>query len=209
MGGSSSQPQSSQPRSPINAFLIEELYTPEFSESLQENTGCWQQPDPYEATTQTSSKRRRRQPAPAKRGSERGNARKKDGFWVEVMEYIESKTKMKGHRTYDMESGVRDEDYVQKEMVHYQGSSKRHKLSGSSSFNTEFGDASINLNNIVADNDEVQEIRRLGVRDKARAYAKNKGSKASGSSTMNDDALARLVVNEMTTAEVEQSEAFI
>ncbi|GJY57553.1 hypothetical protein Tco_0456668 [Tanacetum coccineum] len=70
-------------------------------------------------------------------------------------------------------------------------------------------DASINLNNTVADDDEVQEIRRPGGRDKARAAAKNKGSKASGSSTMNDDALARLVVNEMTTAEVEQREAFI
>ncbi|GKB88127.1 hypothetical protein Tco_0960399 [Tanacetum coccineum] len=45
--------------------------------------------------------------------------------------------------------------------------------------------------------------------DKARAAAKNKGSRASGSSTMNDDALAKLVVNEMTTAEVEQREAFI
>ncbi|GJX29420.1 hypothetical protein Tco_0237499 [Tanacetum coccineum] len=67
----------------------------------------------------------------------------------------------------------------------------------------------INLNTTVADEDEVQEIRRTGGRDKARAAAKNKGSKASGSSTMNDDALARLVVNELTTAEVQQREAFI
>ncbi|GJZ07464.1 glutathione S-transferase T3-like protein [Tanacetum coccineum] len=122
------------------------------------------------------------------------------------------------------ESGAGDEDYVQKAMVHYQaetglpfkfrhcwdvlkdspkfqdiafpnlnqgsqGSSKRHKSSGSSSFNIESGDA-----------------RR---RDKAKAAAKNKGSKASASLTMNDDALARLVVNEMTAAEVEQREAFI
>ncbi|GJS63625.1 hypothetical protein Tco_0678189 [Tanacetum coccineum] len=90
-----------------------------------------------------------------------------------------------------------------------QGSSKRHKSSGSSSFNTESGDASINLNNIVADDDEVQEIRQPVGRDKARAAVKNKGSKAPGSSTMNDDALAMLAVNEMTTAEVEQREAFI
>ncbi|GKG34468.1 hypothetical protein Tco_0437164, partial [Tanacetum coccineum] len=33
----------------INAFPIEELYTPEFSESLQENTAYWQEPNPYEA----------------------------------------------------------------------------------------------------------------------------------------------------------------
>ncbi|GJZ35751.1 hypothetical protein Tco_0581568 [Tanacetum coccineum] len=89
------------------------------------------------------------------------------------------------------------------------GSSKRHKSSGSSSFNTKSRDASINLNNIVAGDDEVQEIRQPVGRDKARAAAKNKGSKTSGSSTMNDDALAMLVVNEMTTAEVEQREAFI
>ncbi|GJZ94880.1 hypothetical protein Tco_0667083 [Tanacetum coccineum] len=97
-----------------------------------------------------------------------------------------------------------------------QGSNKRHKSSGSSSFNTESGDASINLNNtiasddeVVVDDDEVQEIRRPVGRDKARAAAKNKGSKASASSTMNDDALARLVVNEMTAAEVEQREKII
>ncbi|GKE34238.1 hypothetical protein Tco_1453560, partial [Tanacetum coccineum] len=33
--------------------------------------------------------------------SERGNKRKKDGFLVEVIEYIESKTKMEGRQTYD------------------------------------------------------------------------------------------------------------
>ncbi|GKE16559.1 hypothetical protein Tco_1424136, partial [Tanacetum coccineum] len=49
MGGSSSQPRTDPPRSPINAFSIEELYTPEFSKSLQENTVYWQEPNPYEA----------------------------------------------------------------------------------------------------------------------------------------------------------------
>ncbi|GJT41620.1 glutathione S-transferase T3-like protein [Tanacetum coccineum] len=199
--------------------------------------------------------------------SERGNARKKDGFWVEVLEYIESKTKQEGRRTYDMvvgkwkvvrpavvrfcgiysnvmrmaqESGAGDEDYIQKAMIHYQaecglpfkfrhcwevlkdspkfqeiafpnfnqgsqGSSKRQKSSGSSSFNAESGDASINLNNTVNDEDDVQEIRRPEGRDKA----KNKGSKASGSSTMNDDALARLMVTELTAAEVAQREKFM
>ncbi|GJY48351.1 hypothetical protein Tco_0438307 [Tanacetum coccineum] len=86
-----------------------------------------------------------------------------------------------------------------------QGSSKRHKSSGSSSFNAESGDANINLNNIVDDEDDVQEIRRPEGKDKE----KNKGSKASGSSTMNDDALARLMVTEMTAAKVAQLEKFI
>ncbi|GJU29225.1 putative reverse transcriptase domain-containing protein [Tanacetum coccineum] len=35
-----------------------------------------------------------------------------------------------------------------------EGGSKRHKSYGSSSFNTEYGEASINLNTTVGDNDE-------------------------------------------------------
>nr|GEV48011.1 hypothetical protein [Tanacetum cinerariifolium] len=72
-------------------------------------------------------------------------------------------------------------------------------------------DASINLNTNVADKDEdeVQKIRRPGGRDKARAAGKNKGSKMSGSPTMNDDALYRLMVTEMTTHEKEQRETFL
>nr|GEU71027.1 protein ALP1-like [Tanacetum cinerariifolium] len=111
-----------------------------------------------------------------------GNVRKQDGFWYEVLEYMESKTKQ--------ESGAGDEDYVQRAMIHYQadtglpfkfrhcwdvlkdspkfkeisfsnfnigseGGSKRHKSSGSSSFNTESGDASIHLNTNVVDEEEV------------------------------------------------------
>nr|GEV79063.1 hypothetical protein [Tanacetum cinerariifolium]GEY40477.1 hypothetical protein [Tanacetum cinerariifolium] len=91
------------------------------------------------------------------------------------------------------------------------GGSKRHKSSGSSSFNTESKDACINLNTNAGDNneDEVREIQRLEVRDIVRAAGKNKGSKASGSSTMNDDALARLMVTEMTAQKKEQCEAFL
>ncbi|GJX77663.1 hypothetical protein Tco_0324474 [Tanacetum coccineum] len=135
--------------------------------------------------------------------SERGNTRKKVGFWVEVMEYIESKTKQEGRRTYDMVVGKWK---VVRPAV---GSSKMHKSSGSSSFNAKSGDASINLNNTVDDEDDMQEIRRPKGRDKAKDTAKNKGSKASGSSTMNDDALARLMVTEMTAKEVAQREKFM
>nr|GEX81345.1 hypothetical protein [Tanacetum cinerariifolium] len=42
-----------------------------------------------------------------------------------------------------------------------------------------------------------------------RDKVKNKRSKASGSSTMNDDALARLMVTEMTATEVAQREQFM
>ncbi|GJV26738.1 hypothetical protein Tco_1383186 [Tanacetum coccineum] len=117
------------------------------------------------------------------------------------------------------ESGAGDEDYVQRAMIHYQdetgvpfkfrhcwdvlkdspkfqeiafpnfnqgseGSSKRHKSSGSK-------------NSTTRD------------KDKARVVAKNKCPNASGSPTMNDDALAKLMVNEMTSTEVQQREVFM
>ncbi|GJY99922.1 hypothetical protein Tco_0517352 [Tanacetum coccineum] len=253
MGGSSSQPRTDPPRSLINAFPIEELYTPEFSESLQENTAYWQEPNTYEvagervATTPTKKKKATRNSqkkaiqtddAPQQtawtaeeeialakgwraisENSQHGNARKKYGFcygapdrgsilWVygNVM-----------HMAQESRAGY--EDYVQRAMIHYQdetgvpfkfhhcwdvlkdsskfqeiafpnfnqgseGSSKRHKSSGSRDSTTRG-------------------------RDKARAAAKNKGSKTSGSSTMNDDALSRLMVNEMIYAEVQQRKAFM
>ncbi|GJZ03773.1 hypothetical protein Tco_0537048, partial [Tanacetum coccineum] len=89
--------------------------------------------------------------------------------------------------------------------------SKRHKSSGSSSFNIESGKTSINLITNVGNNDEdeVQEIRRPEGRDKVRGAGKNKGSKTSGSSTINDDALARLMVTEMTAPEKEERLAFL
>ncbi|GJW97698.1 hypothetical protein Tco_0179506 [Tanacetum coccineum] len=110
-----------------------------------------------------------------------------------------------------MESGAGYEDYVQRAMNHYQtetGLPLNFVIVGIS-FNTESGDASINMNTNVVDEDEVQEIRRPGGRDKARAAAKNKGSKAPGSSTMNDDALARLMVTETITQEKAERLAFM
>ncbi|GKA22952.1 glutathione S-transferase T3-like protein [Tanacetum coccineum] len=93
----------------------------------------------------------------------------------------------------------------------WSGGSKRHKSSGSSSFNTESREQSINLNTIVGDTDEdeVQEIRPED-RDKARAAArKKKGSKSAGSSNVNEDALAKLMVTERTAQEKEERLAFL
>ncbi|GJY46644.1 hypothetical protein Tco_0435707 [Tanacetum coccineum] len=76
---------------------------------------------------------------------------------------------------------------------------KRYKSSGSSSFNPDYGNASINLNVDDGDEeeDEVQEVERLIGMDKAKGF-KKKGAGASGSSaTMNDEALARLMVFEL------------
>ncbi|GJZ54478.1 hypothetical protein Tco_0609363 [Tanacetum coccineum] len=126
------------------------------------------------------------------KNSKHSNARKQDGFWCEVLQYVESKTKQYDSRTYNMESEAEDEDYINRAMIHYQvetglpfkfrhcwevlkdslkwqeitlpkfsiessGGSKRHKSSGSSSFNTESGNASIDLNTNVGDNDEDEE----------------------------------------------------
>ncbi|GJT85482.1 reverse transcriptase domain-containing protein [Tanacetum coccineum] len=235
MGGSSSQPCTNTPLSPINAFSLGDLYTPQFSDSFQENTGYWQQPNPDDspveqvATPPTKKKKATRnrqkrvnqtEPAPLQtawtteeeialakgwrsvyENSERGNMRKKYGFWVEVSEYVESKTKKEVLKDNPKFQEIAFPNFNQGS----QGSSKRHKSSGSSSFNAESEDVSINLNNNVDDEDDVQEIRRLEGRDKA----KNKGSKVSGSSTMNDDALARLMVTEMTAAEVAQREKYM
>ncbi|GJT86651.1 hypothetical protein Tco_1068368 [Tanacetum coccineum] len=140
--------------------------------------------------------------------SKHGNARKEHGFWCEVLQYKESKTKQYVRQTYDMESGTGDEDCINRAMTHYEIKTglpfKYHHC-------WESGDADINLNTNVGNNDEdkVQKIQQPGGRDKARAAGKNKEPKASGSSTMNGDALTRLMVTEMTAAEKEQCEAFI
>nr|GFC72186.1 hypothetical protein [Tanacetum cinerariifolium] len=88
------------------------------------------------------------------------------------------------------------------------GGSKRYKSFGSSSFNIESGKASINLNANFRD-DEVPEIRRPMGRDKAKDATKKKGSRALGSSSMNDEALARLMVTRMASQEKEERLSFL
>nr|GEZ40695.1 hypothetical protein [Tanacetum cinerariifolium] len=76
---------------------------------------------------------------------------------------------------------------------------QRYKTSGSSSFNIEFGDASINLNVDVGDGekDEVQELQIPIGRNKAKGL-KKKGLRSSrSSSSTNEEALARLMVFEL------------
>nr|GEX00469.1 hypothetical protein [Tanacetum cinerariifolium] len=106
MGGLSSQRRTDPAMSSINAFSVEELYSPQFLDSFQENTGYWQEPNPHES-----------------------------------QEYLKDSPKWQ----------------------------------------------EIALPNFP---------QSLRGKDKARAVGKNKGSKAFGSSTMNDDAFARLMVLE-------------
>ncbi|GJT52601.1 hypothetical protein Tco_0978758 [Tanacetum coccineum] len=136
------------------------------------------------------------------------NARR-EFSWTNVLRCMENKTKALGCRTAHA-SGARDKDYFTMALLDYEAvecpnfatkkqAAKRYKTSGSSSFNTEFGDASISLNVDVGDDkkDEVHELSRPMGRDKVKGL-KKKGSRSSGSSSsMNDEALDRLMVFEM------------
>ncbi|GKF62420.1 hypothetical protein Tco_0182474 [Tanacetum coccineum] len=104
MGDSSSQPRTDPALSLINAFPVEELYTPEFSDSLQDNTGYWQAPNPHESPTPWTTEE---EIALAKgwlavsENSKHSNTRRQASFWCE-------------------ESGADDADYVQRALIHYE-----------------------------------------------------------------------------------------
>ncbi|GJY92847.1 hypothetical protein Tco_0508629 [Tanacetum coccineum] len=165
----------------INVFSLEELYTPDFLD----NTGYLQEPNPYEAMGEqiaTSPTKKKKATHNRKKSSIQTDNAPRQTAWTteeEIALAKEIKTKLEGRRTYDMvvgkwktvrpavvrfcgvysnvmrmarESGAGDEDYVQKAMIHYQAETElpfkfRHYWDS--------GDASINLNNTVAGDDEV------------------------------------------------------
>nr|GEU80103.1 hypothetical protein [Tanacetum cinerariifolium] len=221
MGGSSSQPRTYPPKSPINAFLIEELYTPEFSKSLQENIDYWQAPNTYEAAGEqviTSSTKNRKKATHNRqiRMIENDDAPRHTPWtteeevelakgWLAVSEnskdgYVKKKQNSTViERTTNVmrmarESGAGSEDYVQKAMIHYEVETGipfklRHCWE------------------VLRDRPKWQEIalpkfstgsggskrHKSSGRDKARAaWRKNKGSKPTGSSTLNKDEMARV-----------------
>ncbi|GKF78412.1 hypothetical protein Tco_0233980, partial [Tanacetum coccineum] len=52
-----------------------------------------------------------------------GNTRKDAGFWIEVLQYMESKTKLYGRRTAQ-ESGSGDEDYYNMALLDYEAETR-------------------------------------------------------------------------------------
>ncbi|GKA16102.1 hypothetical protein Tco_0695849 [Tanacetum coccineum] len=160
MGGSSSQPCTDRVHSPINAFSLKELYTPDFSESLQENTSFWQAPNPYEvpveqvATSPTNKKKathnckKRQFKAMMHPGRLRGQQRKKLCCVKVGLPFL---------KTTSM--GLREVARGTSQLVLV---SLTHGI---------VGEVNINLNTNVDDNDEdeVQEIQRPEGKDKARA----------------------------------------
>ncbi|GKE14115.1 hypothetical protein Tco_1421692 [Tanacetum coccineum] len=163
MGSSSSQRRTDPPMSLIHAFPVEEMYMPQFSDYFQENTSYSQEPNREESLVEAlaTSPPKTKKPTRArqKRMIQSDDAPRKLDFGVRFWRTW----KVKQNNTVIEQSG---------------GGSKRYKSYGSSTFNTESGVASINLNTNVGDNDEDegQEIRRQMGRDKARDAAKKRES---------------------------------
>ncbi|GJY86497.1 hypothetical protein Tco_0500523 [Tanacetum coccineum] len=131
MGGSSSQRRTNSTMSPINAFLVENLYTPEFSKSLQENTSYWQEPNPHEYPVEQVAT------SPPKKKRPTCNCQKRTIQSDDAPRQTVRTTKKEIVLAQESEEG-----------------SKRHKSSSSRLLNTESGEASININTNVGDNVE-------------------------------------------------------
>nr|GEW96707.1 hypothetical protein [Tanacetum cinerariifolium] len=175
MGGSSSQPRTDPSRSPINAFPIEELYTPEFLESLQENTAYRQEPNPYEAAGKrvvTSPTKKKKATRNRQKRAIQTNDAPRQTAWTTDKE-IELAKGWCAIFENSQHGNARKKDDFWCEVLAYIGSKTKQKDRQTYDMVVE----------------KWKTCARL--RDKARAAAKNKTSKASGSSTMNDDALAR------------------
>nr|GEW66827.1 hypothetical protein [Tanacetum cinerariifolium] len=138
-----------------------------------------------------------------------------EGYYARALVNYEAETETTFKLRHFLEILKGSPKWMQSEVPKFaaksEGGSKRYKSYGSSSFNTQYGGASINLNvNVDADEeDEVQEIQRPMGRDKAKDAAKKKGSRASGSSSVNDEVLARLMVSEIKSQEKEVRLAFL
>ncbi|GJX93356.1 hypothetical protein Tco_0347942 [Tanacetum coccineum] len=91
-----------------------------------------------------------------------GNARRQVGFWCEILK-----------------DSPKWQEITIPKFATESGGSKRQKSSSSSSFNTESGEASINLNTNVGDNeeDDVQEIQQPVAGTKQELMGKIKGRK--------------------------------
>ncbi|GJX25239.1 hypothetical protein Tco_0231535 [Tanacetum coccineum] len=134
MGGSSSQPRTDPPLSPINAFLLGDLYMPQFSDSFQENTGYWQQPDHDDSPVKQVAT------SPTKKKKATRNRQKR----VNQTEPAPWQTAWK----------TKEEIVLAKGWCSVSENNER-----GNSFNAESGDASITSTKVLRDEDDVQEIR--------------------------------------------------
>ncbi|GKE09011.1 hypothetical protein Tco_1412562 [Tanacetum coccineum] len=203
MGCSLSQRHTDPPMSSIHEFLIKDMYTPEFSDSFQENTSSFQEPAREESPVEVATS-----PPKTKkltRGHQKRTIQSDDApyqtawtheeeiaFTLRANKTVWSSNVQYGER--EIEDGAPDRDgpkWMQSELPKFsaksRGGSKRYKSSGSSSFNKKSREASIYLNANVGYDDE--------------------DHRALGSSSTNDEALARLMVTEMASQEKEERDA--
>nr|GEY31440.1 hypothetical protein [Tanacetum cinerariifolium] len=157
----------------IHAFSFEEMYTPEFSDSFQQNTGSFQElareDSPVEVVVTSPSKTKKPTRARQKRTIQSDDA---------------------PQQIAKQESGASEEDYFEMALMDYQAEIKatfkyRHCWE------------------IFKNSPEWMKTRYAAKKKGSR------GSRASGSSSMNDIALARLMVTEMISQEKKQREAFL
>ncbi|GKB07480.1 hypothetical protein Tco_0835764 [Tanacetum coccineum] len=178
MGGSSSQPRTDKVHSPINVFSLEELYTPDFSNSLQENTGFWQAPNPYEVSVEqvvTSPTKKKRATRNRQKKTIQSDDAPRQTPWTTEEEIALAKGWLAVSEN-SKHGNSRKQGGFWCEVLSYMES-------------------------------KTQQCGRRT--DKAKAAGrKNKGSKA-GSSNVNEDALARLMVTYMTAHEKEERLAFL
>ncbi|GJR93029.1 hypothetical protein Tco_0265203 [Tanacetum coccineum] len=183
MDGSSSQPQTEQPMSPIRTFPTKDMFTypkiaPKVTRERTHDFGL-RFLQYFESKTKAPG-HRTYDMINGKGKTVRLNVAQFCGVYANVM-----------RRT--QESGAGDEDYYARALLDYEA---EHGMSFTPRYCWEVikvWDASINLNVDVGDDeeDEVQELRRPMRKDKVKGL-KKKGPRSSGSSSStNDEALAR------------------
>ncbi|GJR57935.1 gamma-glutamyltranspeptidase 1 [Tanacetum coccineum] len=188
MAGSSSQRRTDPPMSPIHAFPIEDILHGQMRKKLR----CVKLGFTYSKTAALvmgermldfgvrfcSIWRAKHRSTVVKRQESRSSD--EDYYAREIADYeVETGTTFKHRHCWEILKKIPKwmQIKVPKFTSKFGGGSKRYKSSGYSSFNTESGEASINLNTIVGDDeeDEVEEIRQPTDKDKAKDAAKKKG----------------------------------
>ncbi|GJW37721.1 hypothetical protein Tco_0060641 [Tanacetum coccineum] len=119
-----------------------------------------------------------------------GNARKENGFWVEILKYMQETFSITKRQTYDM-------------IVMLSIEFRLHFFIAGSSFNTrESGEGSINLNTTVGDEeDEVEEVRRPRPISRYQEKRKAKAGSTTGLANAFDlESLAKMMANKCVMA---------
>nr|GEW18550.1 hypothetical protein [Tanacetum cinerariifolium] len=183
MSGSLSQPHAKQPMSLIHSFRNEDMYSPQYSEDMYQNTARKDTLVEVMAPQLTLA-----QPKPSRRRQKR---------MTKVLQYLCNKTKQPGRRTYDMVNGKWKT--VRSNVARFCGvhANVMRRAQSNHSFRVPYVDQEVL--NFLTNQNAAERSKTSGSRDKAKGL-KKKGAGSLGSSlSMNDEALARLMVSELVT----------